>query len=147
VWLNAFLSLRLKPLLGPANPDQPAYFVAGKAGLSTSDGFGFKALGVADCGGGVTGGALDGVTILNGTETLVDLATTACTSKPPLDLLAVRKTSSVKFYVGGVLKGTSTTNLPSSSFTIYDLRLARSPTIMGGQTWWVSFLTIGIPTF
>jgi hypothetical protein len=87
------------------------------------------------------------VTILNGTETLVDLATTACTSKPPLDLLAAHETSAVKFYVGGILKGTSTTNLPLSSFTIYDLRLTNSPTLMGGQTWWVSFLTVGIPRF
>jgi len=144
---GAFLSLRLRPLVGPANPGQPAYFVAGQAGISSSNGFGFKSLGGADCGGGVTGGALNGVTILNGTQTLVNLATTACISQPPVDLLAVRGTSSVKFYVNGVLKGTSTTNLPSSSFTIYDLRLANSPTIMGGQTWWVSFLTVGIPRF
>jgi hypothetical protein len=31
---GVFLSLRLKPLLGPAKPGQPAYFVAGQAGLS-----------------------------------------------------------------------------------------------------------------
>jgi hypothetical protein len=54
---GAFLSLRLKPLLGPANPGQPAYFVAGQAGISSSNGFGLKTLGGADCGGGVTGGA------------------------------------------------------------------------------------------
>ena len=144
---GAFLSLRLKPLLGPANPGQPAYFVAGQAGISSSNGFGLKTLGGADCGGGVSGGALNGVTTLNGAETLVNLATGACVSKPPVDLLAVRGTSSVKFYVNGVLKGTSTTNLPSSSFTIYDLRLTNSPTLMGSQTWWVSFLTVGIPRF
>jgi hypothetical protein len=144
---GAFLSLRLKPLLGPANSGQPAYFVAGLAGVSIGQGFGFKSLGGANCGGGVTGGAIMGVTILNGNETLVNLASTACTSKPPVDLLAVRGTSSVEFYVNGVLKGASSTNLPASSFTIYDLRLTNSPTIMGGQTWWVSFLTVGIPMF
>jgi len=144
---GAFLSLRVEPRLGPANAGQPAYFVAGQAGGSTSDGFGFKSLGGANCGGGVLGGALKGVTILNGAETVVDLATVACASKPPLDLLAVRGISSVNFYVNGVLKGTSTTNLPISSFTIYDLRLGNSPTAMGGQTWWVSFLTVGIPRF
>jgi hypothetical protein len=144
---GAFFSLRLKPLLGPANPRQPAYFVAGLAGVSIGNGFGFKTLGGANCGGGVTGGALKGVTILNGKETVVDLATTACTNKPPVDLFAVRATSSVQFYVDGVLKGASATNLPSSSFTMYDLRLTNSPTLMGAQTWWVSFLTVGIPMF
>jgi len=143
---GTFVSMRLKPLLGPANPGQPAYFVAGLVGV-VGNGFGFKSLGGANCGGGVTGGALKGVTILNGTETAVDLASAACTNKPAVDLFAIRGPSFVKFYVNGVLKGASTTNLPLVSSTIYDLQLRNSQTLMGGQTWWVSFLTVGIPRF
>jgi hypothetical protein len=146
---GAFLSLRLKALTGPALAGQPAYFVAGQAGQTNSQGFGFKTVGGSNCGGGVLGGRLKGVTILNGSETVVDLASNVCESKPAVNLLAVRNTSSVSFYVNGVLKGTSTTNLPVNSFSMYDLLLQNSNTAsqMGGQSWWVSFLTVGIPMF
>ncbi len=139
---GTFLSLRLKLLLEPVS-NGAAYFIAGgtdSGGTALQDGFGFKFVG---------GGDLNGVTILNGTESTVDLATTLgfSTTDPPLNLLAVRRATSVDFYANGVLKGTITTNLPSTSFSIYELRLKNGSTQMGGQSWAVSFLTVGIPMF
>lgn len=125
-------------------PGTASYFVAGGTTfVPLRNGFGFKYVGDA------ANGNLNGVTILNGSETVVDLATTIgpLTTDPPVDLLAIRRASSVDFYVNGVLKGTSTTNLPSTADSIYELRIINSSSQMGLQIWAVSFLTVGIPIF
>lgn len=103
------------------------YVIAGQ-GDTPNEGFGFK--GVA--------GALKGVTIHGGIETEVDLATSFTAL---VNLLAVRRTSSVDFFVNGQLKGNSSTNLPQSVDGPYVLRAE------GGASIVVGYLTIGSPMF
>src|SRR5205807_7676331 len=109
------------------------YFVAGGdvQGVSLRNGFGFKYVGGSD---------LHGVSILNGSETVVDLATTlgSLTTDPPADLLAILGKNSVQFFVNGVLKGTITTNLPSSSDTVYELRLINGSRTLQLNSWVIS---------
>ncbi|MBI4460309.1 MAG: hypothetical protein HY648_09670, partial [Acidobacteria bacterium] len=136
---GAFLTLRLKGLSTPASSDQSAYFLAG--GQDTSgpirNGFGFKYIG---------GIGLHGVTILNGTQTTIDLATIITgIGDAPVDLLAIRGASGVDFYVNGILQGTSTTNLPSQAYSIYELRVVNGTSNQGGQQWAVSYMTVGLP--
>jgi hypothetical protein len=137
---GSFLSLRLKALNTPVTSDAAAYFVAGGdvEGTPLRNGFGFKYVG---------GSGLKGVSIRNGSETLVDLATTlgSLTTQPPADLLAILRATSVQFFVNGVLKGTITTNLPSSSDTVYELRLINGTSEMQLNTWVISYLTVGFP--
>jgi hypothetical protein len=135
---GAFFSIRLKAFLTPFG-DEAAYFIAGGTdggGNLLRNGFGFKYA--------VNG--LNGVAILNGAESLVDLKTMlgTLTIDPPADLLAVRRASSIDFYVNGVLKGSVNTNLPSIAYSTYELRLDNH-TSQGHQTFAVSFLTLGIP--
>lgn len=137
---GSFLSLRLKALTVPVASDSAAYFVAGGdvEGSPLRNGFGFKYIG---------GVGLVGVSIGNGTESVVNLHTTlsGATTSPPVDLLAIFRGTSVQFYVNGVSKGTITTNPPSSSDTVYELRLVNGTSEMDLSTWIVSYLTVGLP--
>jgi hypothetical protein len=109
---------------------------------STGTGFGFKAVGAT----------LNGVTHtsagLLGTEVDVDLATTL-TDFASVDLLAVRRASSVEFYVNGVLKGSITTNLPigSDSGPLYELSVTNGAGNSTDAQVEVNMLTVGIPMF
>jgi hypothetical protein len=62
-----------------------------------------------------------------------------------VDVVAARRLSSVDFYVNGVLKGTSTTNLPVQAFGIHEIRVRNASDQMGPRGISVSFMTIGIP--
>ena len=102
-------------------------------GTALQNGFGFKAVGTA----------LKGVSIASGTESVVDLAT-ALTTGNFRDLLAVRVPGAVQFYVDGVLKGSTNTNLPESSNGSYEVRVTNG--VAGGTAIVdVGFLTLGIP--
>lgn len=95
-----------------------------------NEGFGFKGVGTA----------LKGVTIKEG-ETEVDLGTGANSN---LRLLAVRRATSVEFYVNGVLKGSSSTNLPTNGG--YVLRVQNNNSVTApGLALGVGFLTFGNP--
>jgi hypothetical protein len=136
---GAYLSARLHAIFVPIT-DAATYVIAGgtnSAGVPLADGFGFKN----------TATGLKGVTIASGIETVVDLATIlgASISDPSADVVAARRLSSVDFYVNGVLKGTSTTNLPVQAFSIYEIRVQNASDQMGPQGISVSFMTIGIP--
>jgi hypothetical protein len=136
---STFLSLRLKALNVPVTSDTAAYFIAGGdvEGTPLRNGFGFKYVG---------GIGLEGVSIRNGAQSVVNLSTAlgSLTTDPPVDLLAIFLGNSVQFYVNGVLKGTVTTNMPSSSDTVYELRLVNGTSEMQLSTWLVSYLTVGI---
>ena len=95
-----------------------------------SHGFGFKGVGTA----------LKGVTMNEG-ETEVDLGTGANSN---LNLLAVRRATSVEFYVNGVLKGSSSTNLPTNGG--YVLRIQNNDSVTApGLALGVGFFTFGNP--
>jgi hypothetical protein len=138
---GSFLSLRLKALNTPVTSDAAAYFVAGgdAEGTPVRNGFGFKYVG---------GIGLHGVSIKDGTESVVNLGITlgTTTTAPPVDLVAIVRVNSVQFFVNGLLKGTVTTNLPSSSDTVYELRLVNGSSAMQLSTWAVSYLTVGFPS-
>jgi hypothetical protein len=104
-------------------------------GTPLQNGFGFKAVGTA----------LKGVTILNGTETVVDLATTLSTGTFR-SLLAVRRETTVEFIVDGGSKGSTGANLPSGSNGTYEVRVTNGTTTTQA-TADVAFLTVGIPMF
>ena len=137
---GSFLSIRLKPLNTPVTSDAAAYFLAGgdAQGTPLMNGFGFKYVG---------GVGLHGVSIRNGTESVVNLGGNlgTTTTSPPVDLVAILRATSVQFYVNGVLKGTVTTNLPSSSDSVYELRLVNGTSAMQVNTWIISYLTVGFP--
>jgi hypothetical protein len=105
----------------------------------TNNGFGFKNVATA----------LKGITVANSIETEIDLATPANSTS---SVLAVRRASSVDFYVNGVLKGRSFTNLPTSGST-YTLRLFNAAPLngSGGEQAAISMavacMTIGSPIF
>ena len=103
-------------------------------GAFLQSGFGFKA----------EGSALKGVTMLNGTQTVVDLAT-SLTSGAFVELFAVRRGSSVEFYVEGVLKASSSTNLPSSAASTYEVRTENGAS-GGNAVLQVGYLTVQLPT-
>ncbi len=132
---GSFLSVRISTT--QADSTDVFYVLAGgRDGSNFRQGFGFKGV----------GNALKGVSILNGNETVIDLATTFSSNSHHASL-AVRRPSSVEFYVNGVLKGRSTTNLPASeSAPEYELRAEN-----GTDTTYfdvsIEFMTIGIPMF
>ena len=138
---GSFLSLRLKAFSTPVTSDAVAYFLAGGdvEGVPARNGFGFKYVGGSD---------LHGVSIRNGTESLVDLGTNlgTLTTDPPADLFAILRSTGVQFFVNGVLKGTITTNLPSSSDTVYEIYLNNGSSAMQSNSWVVSYMTVGFPT-
>ena len=104
--------------------------------------FGFKAVGAN----------LMGMTTapFGGLETDVNLSVTL-TAFTSVDLLAVRRASSVEFYVNGVLKGSSTTNLPTGvddmSLDLYELTVTNEPSNSTDAQLAVNMLTVGIPMF
>jgi hypothetical protein len=114
------------------------YVVAGSGpgDATPTEGFGFKGL----------SSGLKGVTLQNGIETEVDLSTPM-----PVDiffnLLAIRRTSSVEFFVNGIFKGSSSTNLPAVSRNGYVVRASNDGTAPMPANVSVGFLTIGIPMF
>lgn len=138
---GSFLSLRLKAFDTPVTSDAAAYFVAGGdvSGTALQNGFGFKYVG---------GVGLFGVSIRNGAESTVNLSTNfgTLTTSPPADLVAILRATSVQFFVNGVLKGTVTSNLPSSSDTVYEIRLINGSSEMQLNSWLVSYLTVGFPS-
>lgn len=138
---GSFLSLRLKALNTPVTSDAAAYFVAGGdvQGTPVRNGFGFKYVG---------GIGLHGVSIRDGNESVVNLGITlgTTTTDPPVDLVAILRANSVQFFVNGMLKGMVTTNLPSSSDSVYELRLINGTSAMQLSTWAVSYLTVGFPS-
>jgi len=103
--------------------------------------FGFKAVGTAL--NGITSDAIGVFPVV----TVVDMATTL-TDFASVDLLAVRRASSVEFYVNGVLKGSSTVSLPagSDSGAVYDLTVTNGGAGNDAQVA-VNMLTVGIPMF
>lgn len=113
------------------------YVLAGgeSGGTLLQAGFGFKAVGAA----------LKGVSISGGVETELDLQT-MLSSGTFRDLLAIRRTSSIEFFVDGIPKGSVSMNLPSSANSTYEVRVANgtSGTEAGVH---VGFLTVGIPMF
>ena len=113
------------------------YVVVGRTGgpSAPSAGFGFRA----------DGAALKGVTIddSNGQTTTIDLATNL--SSGAVNLLAVRRANSVEFFVNGVSKGSSSTNLPGSAAS-YVVRVENTVP-QSTATMVVGFVTIGIPMF
>lgn len=136
---GAYLSARLKTIFTPIT-DAATYVIAGgtnSANVPMQHGFGFKN----------TATGLKGVTLLNGVESVVDLGTTLgpLISDATVDVLAVRRASSVEFYVNGALKGASTTTLPTEAFSIYEIRVQNASAQMGPQGISVSFMRIGIP--
>jgi hypothetical protein len=86
---------------------------------------------------------LKGVTIASGNPTIVDLSTTL-TSGTFVELWAVRRGSSVEFYVNGVLKGSSNSNLPSGAASTYEVQVTNGAS--GGEAaLQVGYLTVGFP--
>jgi len=110
------------------------------AGGRSIGGFGFKAV----------GSALNGVTFANFTETDVNLAATL-TAFTSVDLLAVRRASSVESYVNGVLKGSSTTNLPNGvddmTNDLDEITVSNGASNSSDAELGVNMLTVGIPMF
>jgi hypothetical protein len=112
------------------------------AGNGLGGRFGFKAVGTT----------LFGMTTapFSGPETDVNLATTL-TAFTSVDLLAVRRASSVEFYVNGVLKGSSTTNLPTGvddmTGDLYELSVTNGVSNSTDAQVAVNMLTVGIPMF
>jgi hypothetical protein len=112
------------------------------AGNALGGSFGFKAVGTT----------LEGMTTapFSGPETDVNLATTL-TAFTSVDLLAVRRASSVEFYVNGVLKGSSTTNLPTGvddmTLDLYELSVTNGASNSTDAELAANMLTVGIPMF
>jgi hypothetical protein len=132
---GAFLTARVN---WSHSPDSAwAYYVlAGgeHGGATLFRAFGFKA----------EGAALKGVTREAGNETLMDLGTTLTTEF--VNLLAVRRNASVDFYVNGVLKGTSTTNLPLTANSSYEIRVLNGSSGTNAIME-VYLLSVGLPIF
>ena len=135
---GAFLSAHARWTSDTSATNRQFYVLAGGVGNNAGvgellwNGFGFKA----------EGSALKGVTILNGNPTVVDLATSI--SNTFLELWAVRRGSSVEFYVNGVLKGSSTSNLPTSAASTYEVQVTNGG--LGGEAaLQVGYLTVGFP--
>lgn len=137
---GAFLSSRARWNSGTISSYHEFYVLAGGAANSGSlpddgvqSGFGFKA----------SGTTLYGTTISGGAATEVDLSTTL-SSGTFLELIAIRRSSSVQFYVNGVLKGSSSTNLPTSAASTYEVRTENGSSGTNASVQ-VAFLTVGIP--
>jgi len=78
------------------------------------------------------------------TTTTVDLSTTL-TSGTFVELMAVRGASAVLFYVNGIYKASSTTNLPSTAASTYEVRTQNETSSATNAIAQVGFLTVGIP--
>ena len=140
-WMRGCLTARARWTSSVINANHLFYVLAGGAGNSGSlpsngiqNGFGFKAIGTT----------LWGVAILNGTQTPVHLPTNL-TAGTFVELMAVvRSSSSIQFYVNGVLKGTSSDTLPNSTASTYEVRTENGVSGTNAAVQ-VGFLTVGIP--
>lgn len=133
---GTFLSARFAWTINSPLPQHVFYVVVGSSGGTgtPSEGFGFKAV----------GSALKGVSIRGSVETEVDLATPSAPGL--LNLFAIRRTSSIEFYVDGTLKGSSSTNLPNRSDNGYVVSVKNNGGAQAASAD-IGFLTIGIPMF
>jgi|GEM_PF-5181452 len=112
-------------------------------GGTSPHGFGFKVdeHGVKGFTAGANTTEIDLHTVMLGDNGLGDLR--------QLNLLAIRRTASVDFYINGVLQGTSTTNLPDAQ-SIYPLGYvirAKTTGVNNTITMLVAGMTIGLPMF
>jgi len=138
---GAFLTARVRWTTTTIVSGHTFYVLAGGAANSGSlptngaqSGFGFKAVGTA----------LKGVTVASGTENVVDLSTTL-SSGTFVELTAIRRGSAVLFYVNGVYKSSSSSNLPSSAASSYEVRTQNESSSATNAKLQVTFLTVGIP--
>jgi hypothetical protein len=135
---GAFLSLRFMPLTAPI-ANTTTWLMAGGHGAPSgilTEGFGFK----------VVDGALIGVAVKNNVASETSLGVTPAQYAPTL-LLAVRRTSSIEFYVDGVLRGSVNSNLPSQSISAWLMRIQSAVSPSAAVLIRIDALTVGIPMF
>jgi hypothetical protein len=119
-------------------PSAHKFYVLAGGAVGTSllqSGFGFVAVGTTIKGFTRTGGGTPNEVDLPGAPTL--------TAGTWVDLLAIRRASSIEFYVNGVLRSSTTTSLPTSADSSYEIRLENAGSTSAGK-YQVAFLTVGI---
>jgi hypothetical protein len=137
---GAFLSAHARWTSDTSATNRQFYLLAGGVGNNAGvgqllrNGFGFKAV----------GNTLSGVVRLNGSETSQSLGVTLSPGTF-VELQAVcRGSSSVQFYVDGVLKATVTATMPSTAASTYEVQVTNGAG--GGEAaLQVGYLTVGFP--
>ncbi|MBI4444113.1 MAG: hypothetical protein HY649_12165 [Acidobacteria bacterium] len=137
---GAFLSARLR-WKSSLSSNHTVYILAGGANTSgalssngVKNGFGFKAVGSTLYGFTVSGGTANAVTLSPG----VTLSQNVW-----VDLLAIRRGSYVYFYANGVAQGSTSSSLPSTAGSTYEVRTESTST--SDAVLQVAYLTVGMP--
>ena len=137
---GAFLSAHARWTNDTSATNRLFYLLGGGVGNNAGvgellrNGFGFKA----------EGNTLFGVLRLNGSETTQSLGVTLSPGTFVELHAACRGSSSVQFYVDGVLKATVTATMPSTAASTYEVQVTNGAS--GGEAaLQVGYLTVGFP--